>query len=118
MNCLSIRKKSDAKIAWGRCKKRCRVPRRSAGTISACSGRDKPQRTGCAGARGAIGQHIRPADIRALDGNLSGYYRLRVGRHRIIFNYATDRAIEALFIEERQLVYEVFEARFINRLKS
>ena len=57
-------------------------------------------------------------DIRALDGNLSGYYRLRVGRHRIIFNYATDRAIEALFIEERQLVYEVFEARFINRLKS
>ena len=57
-------------------------------------------------------------DIRALDGNLSGYYRLRVGRHRIIFNYAADRAIEALFIEERQLVYEVFEARFINRLKS
>ncbi|MFA5264420.1 MAG: hypothetical protein WC378_11395 [Opitutaceae bacterium] len=57
-------------------------------------------------------------DIRALEGSLSGYYRLRVGRHRIIFSYAADRAIEAVFIEERQLVYEIFEAQFIKRLKS
>jgi mRNA interferase RelE/StbE len=57
-------------------------------------------------------------DIRALEGSLTGYYRLRVGRHRIIFNYATDGAIDAVFIEERQLVYEVFEAHLINRLKS
>jgi mRNA interferase RelE/StbE len=57
-------------------------------------------------------------DIRSLEGNLSGYYRLRVGRHRIIFGYAADVAIEALFIEERQLVYELFEAQFIKRLKG
>jgi mRNA interferase RelE/StbE len=57
-------------------------------------------------------------DIRALEATLSGYYRLRVGRHRIVFNYATDGAIEAIFVEERQLVYEVFEAQFIKRLKS
>jgi mRNA interferase RelE/StbE len=57
-------------------------------------------------------------DIRALEANLSGYYRLRVGRHRIIFSYATDGAIEAIFLEERQLVYEIFEAQFIKRLKS
>ena len=57
-------------------------------------------------------------DIRALEANLSGYYRLRVGRHRIIFSYAADGAIEAIFIEERQLVYELFEAQFIKRLKS
>jgi mRNA interferase RelE/StbE len=57
-------------------------------------------------------------DIRALEAKLSGYYRLRVGRHRIIFNYAADGAIEAIFIEERRLVYEVFEAQFIKRLKS
>jgi len=57
-------------------------------------------------------------DLSALEGNLSGYYRLRVGRHRIIFSYAADGAIEAVFIEERQLVYEVFEAQFIKRLKS
>ena len=32
-------------------------------------------------------------DICALEANLSGYYRLRVGRHRILFNYAVDGAI-------------------------
>ena len=57
-------------------------------------------------------------NICALEGNLSGYYRLRAGRHRVIFSYAADGAIEALFIEERQLVYEIFEAEFIKRLKS
>jgi mRNA interferase RelE/StbE len=57
-------------------------------------------------------------DIRALEGPLSGYYRLRVGRFRIIFSYASDSAIEAVFMEERSLVYEVFEAEFIKRLKS
>jgi mRNA interferase RelE/StbE len=57
-------------------------------------------------------------DIRALEGGLSGYYRLRVGRFRIIFAYAADGAIEAVFMEERFLVYEVFEAEFIRRLKS
>jgi mRNA interferase RelE/StbE len=57
-------------------------------------------------------------DIRALEGPLSGYYRLRVGRFRIIFAYASDSAIDAVFTEERSLVYEVFEAEFIKRLKS
>lgn len=57
-------------------------------------------------------------DIRSLEGNLVGYYRLRVGRHRIVFSYAADGAIEAIFIEERQLVYELFEAQLIQRLKS
>jgi mRNA interferase RelE/StbE len=53
-----------------------------------------------------------------LEANLSGYYRQRVGRHRIIFTYAPDGAIEAIFMEERQLVYEMFEAHFIKRLKA
>ena len=44
--------------------------------------------------------------------------RLRVGKYRIIFAYAADGAIEAIFIEERSLVYEVFEAEFIRKLKS
>jgi mRNA interferase RelE/StbE len=57
-------------------------------------------------------------DIRALEGTLSGYYRLRVGRHRVIFFYAEDGAIEAVFIEERSLVYEVFEAEFIKKLRK
>ena len=49
-------------------------------------------------------------DIKPLEANLSGYHRLRIGRHRLIFNYAADGAIEAIFIEGRALVYEVFEA--------
>jgi len=57
-------------------------------------------------------------DIRALEGTLSGYYRLRVGRFRIIFNYASDGVIEAVFIEDRSLVYEIFEAEFIRKLKK
>jgi mRNA interferase RelE/StbE len=57
-------------------------------------------------------------DIRALEGTLAGYHRLRAGRHRIIFNYAGDGAIEAVFIEERSLVYEVFEAEFVKKLRE
>jgi mRNA interferase RelE/StbE len=57
-------------------------------------------------------------DIRALEGTLAGYYRLRVGRHRIIFFYAGDGAIEAVFAEERSLVYEIFEAEFIKKLRK
>lgn len=57
-------------------------------------------------------------DFRSLEGDLSGYYRLRVGRHRIVSSYAADGTIEAILIEERHLVYEVFEAQFIKRLKT
>lgn len=65
-----------------------------------------------------VGLREEQGDIRALEATLSGYYRIRGGRHRIIFNYAADGAIEAILIEERHLVYEVFEAQFIQRLKS
>jgi mRNA interferase RelE/StbE len=57
-------------------------------------------------------------DIRTLEGGLSGYCRLRVGRHRILFAYAQDGAIEVVFIEERALVYELFEAEFLKKLKG
>jgi mRNA interferase RelE/StbE len=57
-------------------------------------------------------------DLRALEGTLAGYYRLRVGRFRLISAYASDGAIEVIFIEERGLVYEIFEAEFVKRLKS
>jgi mRNA interferase RelE/StbE len=67
---------------------------------------------------GLAGLRKERGDIRALEASLSGYYRLRVGHHRIIFSYAADGAIEAVFLEERQLVYELFEAQFIKRLKS
>lgn len=65
-------------------------------------------------------QVLRPerGEIRSLEGALAGYYRLRVGRFRIIFSYAAGGAIDAVFMEERSLVHEVFEAEFIRRLKS
>jgi len=56
-------------------------------------------------------------DIRALEAPLSDYYRLRVGRYRIVFRYARKGDVEVVFVEERQLVYELFEAEFIRRLK-
>jgi mRNA interferase RelE/StbE len=65
-----------------------------------------------------VGLRTEKGDIRSLEGSLSGYYRLRVGRHRIIFGYAADGAIEVPFIEERPLVYEPYEAQFIKRLKG
>jgi mRNA interferase RelE/StbE len=49
-------------------------------------------------------------DIRALTDELSGFYRLRVGRFRVIFRYLPGRVIDCVFVEERKLVYEVFES--------
>ncbi len=57
-------------------------------------------------------------DIRALEQNLSGYYRLRIGKYRLIFRYADAKSIEAIFLEERSMVYEVFESQFLAKLKS
>jgi mRNA interferase RelE/StbE len=57
-------------------------------------------------------------DIRSLDQPLAGYYRLRVGKYRVIFRYRDEKTIDALFAEERSLVYEVFEEQLIVQLKS
>lgn len=55
-------------------------------------------------------------DIRALEGQLAGYHRLRVGRFRIVLRYADDGGIDAIFLGVRALVYEVFAAEFAKRL--
>lgn len=49
-------------------------------------------------------------DVRALTDKLSGWYRLRVGRHRVIFRYQPNGVIQCAFAEERSLVYELWEA--------
>ncbi len=46
-------------------------------------------------------------DVKELAGNLAGFYRLRVGRYRIVFRYQ-DKRIEAFFLEHRSVVYELF----------
>ena len=65
--------------------------------------------------RRAVKQAIRDlareqGDIRALRDELSGYHRSKIGRHRLVFRYASGRMIECIFMEERRLVYEMFEA--------
>jgi mRNA-degrading endonuclease RelE of RelBE toxin-antitoxin system len=57
-------------------------------------------------------------DLRALEGTLTGFHRLRVGRYRAIFAYADDGAIDVVFVESRAVAYEVFEAEIIRRLKE
>ncbi len=51
-------------------------------------------------------------DIKALEGRLSGYWRVRVGGYRIIYADSVKagiRTFDCLFAERRSLVYELFE---------
>ena len=50
-------------------------------------------------------------DIKALDGELEGYHRLRVRSYRMIFRYdlrKNERIIRCDFAEHRGVVYEIF----------
>ena len=50
-------------------------------------------------------------DIQPLEAELSGYYRLRVGKYRIIFRYVTganSRRMRCVYAAPRGLVYEIF----------
>ena len=63
--------------------------------------------------RRAVKQAIRAlvnerGDIRTLGDELSGWHRLKIGRHRLIFRYAEGRVIQGVFLNERKLVYEIF----------
>ena len=51
----------------------------------------------------------RKRDVRALKKTLAGYYRLRVGKYRIIFRFdPTTGEIRAEFLERRESVYTSF----------
>jgi len=57
-------------------------------------------------------------DIRALEGDLEGFYRLRVLRYRIILFYQVPserRTIRCVYAAPRNIVYEVF-AQHIREL--
>jgi mRNA interferase RelE/StbE len=59
-------------------------------------------------------------DLRALEGELDGSYRLRVGRYRIIFYYrrgGRSRQIRCLYAAHRTLIYEVFAQQFHDLLE-
>jgi mRNA interferase RelE/StbE len=60
--------------------------------------------------RAILGLANERGDIQALGENLAGYHRLKVGRHRVIFRYLPGSIIDCVYINERKLVYEIFEA--------
>jgi mRNA interferase RelE/StbE len=68
--------------------------------------------------RALLGLRSESGDIRQLEGNLAGYHRLRVGRHRVLFRYVSGASIDVLFVEERGIVYEVFAAEMLKTLKA
>ena len=60
-------------------------------------------------------------DIRALEGDLDGFYRLRVGRYRTIFSYRPEprsRQIRCAYAAHRTLIYEVFAQEFHDLLEG
>ena len=57
-------------------------------------------------------------DIKALDEDLEGFYRLRVGPYRVIFRYRPGRVIECVYLNRRAIVYEVFEREVVDKLRE
>jgi hypothetical protein len=55
-------------------------------------------------------------DVRALEGALASYSRLRVQSYRIILYYRGTREIECVFAEHRSIIYEVFAATLREKL--
>jgi len=55
-------------------------------------------------------------DVKALEGALSSYSRLRVLSYRVILFSRTPNEIECVFAERRSIVYEIFAATLRERL--
>ncbi len=47
-------------------------------------------------------------DIKALRGELEGFYRLRVGGYRIVYRLTTGEVIRLDYADTRDVVYEAF----------
>ena len=54
-------------------------------------------------------------DVRALEGDLAGYWRLRVGSYRVIL-WRSATVIECIFAERRSIIYEIFAEELRRRL--
>ena len=56
-------------------------------------------------------------DIKSLTDELEGFYRLRVGSQRVIFEYEIiddRRVITCVFAGPRKWIYEVFQSRLLE----
>jgi mRNA interferase RelE/StbE len=54
-------------------------------------------------------------DVKALEGDLAGYWRLRVGSSRVIL-WQSATVIECVFAERRSIIYEVFAEELRKKL--
>jgi mRNA interferase RelE/StbE len=54
-------------------------------------------------------------DLKALEGDLAGYWRLRVGSYRIIL-WRSGTVTECIFAERRSIIYEVFAEELRRKL--
>lgn len=68
--------------------------------------------------RAVVGLAEEKGDIKALGDKLSGYYRLKVSRFRVIFRYTPGQVIECVYAEERKLIYEIFESEMSRILRD
>jgi mRNA-degrading endonuclease RelE of RelBE toxin-antitoxin system len=55
-------------------------------------------------------------DIKALEGPLHGYCRLRVGAYRVVISYGKAHTIQCVFAERRSVVYELLAEILKSRL--
>jgi mRNA interferase RelE/StbE len=51
----------------------------------------------------------RGLDIKALRRELEGFYRLRVGDHRIVYHLETRQSLRLDYVDLRDVVYEAFK---------
>ena len=57
-------------------------------------------------------------DVKALEGPLSTYWRLRVASYRVILFYRSPSQIECIFAERRSIVYEIIAEALREKLES
>ena len=54
-------------------------------------------------------------DVKALEGGLAGYWRLRVGSYRVIL-WQSANIVECVFAERRSIIYEIFAEELRRKL--
>jgi mRNA-degrading endonuclease RelE of RelBE toxin-antitoxin system len=54
-------------------------------------------------------------DVKALEGDLAGYCRLRIGSYRVIL-WRSATVIECVFAEKRSIIYEIFAEELRKKL--
>ena len=53
-------------------------------------------------------------DIKALRGDLEGFYRIRIGDYRIVYHHGTGSTIFLAYADLREEVYEAFKLRALR----